>query len=169
MAEKTTVAFRIDESVKSEWEDATERPEYDSLSHLIRLSVQREITDTETAPRTAQADTESDNAGEVIQSLNRLEKVTGEIQEEVEAFNRESESEELFDLKQVLLEVLPTAPGTYAPGGEEPNVETVGQKPREVAGRIGADTSDVSDALEDMATGLGMVRSSKGYYWKAEE
>ncbi|MDL0134864.1 hypothetical protein [Halobacterium salinarum] len=169
MAEKTTVAFRIDESVKEEWENAAEGPEYDSLSHLIRLSVQREITDTETAPRTAQADTGTAENSEMLQSLNRLEKVTGEIQEEVEAFSREQESEEMYNLRQVLLEVLPTAPGTYVPDAKEPNVETVGQKPREVAGRIGADTSDVSDTLEDMATGLGMVRSSNGYYWKAEE
>ncbi|MFC7058056.1 hypothetical protein [Halovenus salina] len=169
MAEKTTVAFRIDESVKEEWEDAAEGPEYDSLSHLIRLSVQREITDTETAPRTAQADTGTNENSEMLQSLNRLEKVTGEIQEEVEAFNREHESEEMYNLRQVLLEVLPTAPGTYSPGPNEPEPGSVGQKPREVAGRIGADTSDVSDTLEDMANGLGMVRSFNGYYWKAEE
>ena len=169
MAEKTTVAFRIDESVKEEWEDAAEGPEYDSLSHLIRLSVQREITDTETAPRTAQADTGTAENSEMLQSLNRLEKVTGEIQEEVEAFSRERESEKLYDLKQVLIEILPIAPGTYAPGPDEPEPGSVGQKPHEVAGRIGADTSDVSDALENLANEVGMVRSSNGHYWRVEE
>jgi antitoxin component of RelBE/YafQ-DinJ toxin-antitoxin module len=170
MAEKTTVAFRIDESVKEEWEDAAERPEYDSLSHLIRLSVQREITDTETAPRTAQADTGTAGDSEMLQSLNRLEKVTGEIQEEIEAFNREQESEEMYNLKQVLLEVLPTTPGSYSPGApDDPEPSDVGEKPRNVAGRIGADTSDVSDALGDLASEIGMVRSLNGYYWKMEE
>lgn len=168
MAEKTTVAFRIDESVKEEWENAAEGPEYDSLSHLIRLSVQREITDTETAPRTAQADTGTPGDSEILQSLNRLEKTTGNIQDEVEAFSRERESEEMYDLKQVLLEVLPTAPGTYAPSHEVPPSD-VGERPRTVAGRIGADTSDVSDTLEDLDKGLGMVDSRKGYYWKVEE
>jgi len=166
MAEKTTVAFRIDESVKEEWEDAAEGPEYDSLSHLIRLSVQREITDTNTASRTARADTVEDS--EVLSSLTRLERTVEDIQDEVKAVSREKESEELYSLEQVLLEVLPTAPETYAPGPQEPKPGSVGQKPREVAARIGADTSDVSDTLERLSNRTGQVRSSNGYYWRVE-
>lgn len=168
MAEKTTVAFRIDESVKEEWEDAAEGPEYDSLSHLIRLSVQREITDTESAPRTAQADTETEKDSEVLDSLTRLERTVEDIQDEVKAVSREKESEELYSMEQVLLEVLPTAPETYAPGPQEPKPESVGQKPREVAARIGADTSDVSETLERLSNRTGQVRSSNGYYWRVE-
>lgn len=169
MGEKTTVAFRIDESVKDEWENAAEGPEYDSLSHLIRLSVQREITDTEAPSRTAQVETETAENSEILQSLIRLEKATREIHEEVEAFSRERKSEELYKLEQVLLEVLPTAPRTYSPGPGDPSVSSVGEKPRHIAGRIVADTSDVSDALEDLANGVGRVRSANRYYWKVEE
>jgi antitoxin component of RelBE/YafQ-DinJ toxin-antitoxin module len=169
MAEKTTVAFRIDESVKSDWEDAAENPEYNSLSHLIRLAVQREIAETESAPRTAQADTNTEDNAEVLESLNRLEKVTENIQEEVEAVAREEEAERNYDLEQVLLELLPTTPGDYAPGGRDyPDPQEVGQTPRDIAGRIGADTSDVEDVLENLEGRVGQVRQSVGYYWRVE-
>lgn len=168
MAEKTTVAFRLDESVKQEWEKAAESPEYQSLSHLIRLAVQREIAGEESAPRTAEADTVQTVNSEVLESLNRLEKVTEDIQEEVKATAREQRAEELYDLEQVLLEVLPTAPETYQPGPKEPEPSSVGENPRDVAGRIGADTSNVADALEELANKIGQVRSSQGHYWRAE-
>jgi antitoxin component of RelBE/YafQ-DinJ toxin-antitoxin module len=166
MAEKTTVAFRVDETVKSEWEDAAESPEYDSLSHLIRLSVQKEITETET--KRPQEDPGSGLNSEALQSLNRVERVVEEIEDEVKAVARESRAEELYDLEQVLLEVLPTAPESYFPNPGEADPEEVGQKPREVAARIGADTSDVSDALESLDDKTGQVRSHRSYYWRAE-
>ncbi|MDL0137669.1 hypothetical protein PNP85_13975 [Halobacterium salinarum] len=168
MAEKTTVAFRIDESTKEEWEKAAKDPAYQSLSHLIRLSVQREIAGEESAPRTAEADTAQTDNSEVLESLSRIEKVTEEIEKEVKATAREQRAEELYDLEQVLLEVLPTAPETYQPGPKEPEPGSVGRKPRDIAGRIGADTSDVSDALEDLANKIGQVRSAQSYYWRAE-
>lgn len=168
MAETTTVAFRIDESVKKEWETAVEGPEYNSLSHLIRLAVQRELADTETANTDAQGEVSIDENSEVLQSLNRVERVVEDIQDEVNAVSRERHSEELYDLKQVLLEVLPTAPETYQPGPREPDPSTVGEKPRDMAAKIGADTSDVSDVLEELANSIGQVRSTHNFYWKAE-
>ena len=168
MAEKTTVAFRLDESVKKEWEDAAEGPEYQSLSHLIRLAVQREIAGEESAPRTAEADTESATDSEVLESLNRLERDIGDIQDEMKAVSRESQSEKLFDLKQVLMEVLVTVPEDYQPNNEIPP-SSLGEKPRTVAGRIGADTSDVTEALEELDDNVGQIRSHSGYYWRIEQ
>lgn len=167
MAEKTTVAFRIDESTKEEWEKAAEDPEYQSLSHLIRLAVQREITEG-SAPRTAEADTETTTDSEVLESLNRLERDIGEIQDEMKAVSRESQSEELFDLKQVLMEVLVTVPEDIVPD-EDILPSSLGEKPRTVAGRIGADTSDVIEALEELDDNVGQIRSHSGYYWRIEQ
>jgi len=176
MAEKTTVAFRIDESVKEEWEDAAEGPEYDSLSHLIRLAVQREIADTQTPRTDAQTDAETTEDGEVLQSLTRIERAVTDVQDEMEALGRESRAEELYDLEQVLLEVLPTASKKLDPTSElEPDkLEAEATTPRNVAGRIGADTSDVSDALERLDENTGHVRSAEhresgeSYYWRVE-
>ena len=169
MAEKTTVAFRIDESRKSEWESAAEGPEYDSLSHLIRLAVEREIAESGTASRNAPADTEGISDQEVLESLNRIERATEDIQEEVKAVGREEQAGRYYDLEQVLLEILPTAPSSYVPSSpEDPDPTEVGQKPRDVAGRIGADTSDVEDALDSLDEKVGQVQSRSGYYWRNE-
>jgi antitoxin component of RelBE/YafQ-DinJ toxin-antitoxin module len=176
MAEKTTVAFRVDESVKQEWEDAAEGPEYDSISHLIRLAVQREIADTQTTRTDAQTDAEATTDSEVLQSLTRIERTVTDMQDEMEALGRESRAEELYDLKQVLLEVLPTASKELDPTEElEPDkLEAGATTPHSVAGRIGADTSDVADALERLDENTGQVRSvedretGETYYWGVE-
>ena len=46
MPERPTIAFRVDESQKEEWDAyARENEEYDSLSHLIRVAVAHEMSD----------------------------------------------------------------------------------------------------------------------------
>lgn len=174
MAEKTTVAFRIGESVKEEWEEAAEGPEYDSLSHLIRLAVQREISG-ENARTEAQTDTTVEAEGEILESLNRIERVVTDVQEEVEATARESRAEELYDLEQVLLEILPTLPQSMDPAQVTPEqLDSGAASPRELAGRIGADTSDVTDALERLEENTSQVRVAKAtdtdeaQYWRVE-
>ncbi|QAU13019.1 hypothetical protein EKH57_09960 [Halorubrum sp. BOL3-1] len=158
MGEKTTVAFRVDESVKQEWEAAADGPEYDSLSHLIRLSVQKEITDTETAETDAQAGVSLAENSEVLDSLTRLERTVENIQDDMEAVSRESRSEELYNLEQVLLEILPTYTSSKQDlqNPTETDIETI--TPEEVAARIDADEQDVSDALNRLSDNTGQVR-----------
>jgi len=174
MAEKTTVAFRVDEDVKQDWESAADGPEYNSLSHLIRLSVQREIAETEVGETDTQASVEA--GGEVLESLSRLEKSIEEIQDEMEAVGRENQAEEMYELEQVLLELLPTASKDLEPTTElEPEqFESGATTPRDMAGRIGADTSNVTNALERLADNTGQVHSIEdqktgdNYYWRVE-
>jgi len=176
MAQKTTVAFRVDKTVKQEWEEAAEGAEYDSLSHLIRLAVQREIADTETAHTDAQTDVEISANSEVLQSLNRIERAVTDVQDEVEAIGRESRAGELYELEQVLLEFLPTASKELDPTTElEPEeFEAGAETARSLAGKLGADTSDVVDALERLAENMGQVRcatnreTEETYYWRVE-
>lgn len=156
MAEKTTVAFRVDETVKQEWEEATEGPEYNSLSHLIRLAVQREITETEAGETDTQAGVEAD--GEVLESLNRLEKTVEEIHEEMGAVGRESRADELYDLEQVVLEILPSYDPSIQDLQNPTDTEIESLSPEEVAARIGADEEDVSDALRHLSNNTGQVR-----------
>jgi len=176
MPEKTTVAFRIEESVKEDWENAAEGPEYHSLSHLIRLSVQEEITNTETAETDAQAGVSQAENSEVLDSLTRLERTVEDIQDEMRAVSSESRSGELYSLEQVLLELLPTASKDLDPITElEPEqLESGATTPRDIAGRIGADTSDVTDALERLADNTAQVRgvenqkTGDNYYWRSQ-
>jgi len=174
MGEKTTVSFRIAESVKQDWEDAAQRPEYESLSHLIRLSVLREISD-EGAHGGAQTERDHGQDGEVIESLNRIESIVTDVQDEMSATAREVRAENSFDLEQVLLELLPTASRTLDP--EEIDVETFRSEaatPRGLAGRIGADTDEVESALERLGENATAVRSrthsemDESYYSKVE-
>jgi hypothetical protein len=171
MSEKTTVAFRVDESVKQEWEEAAEDPEYDSLSHLIRLAVQREITDTVATETDVRAGLGND--GEILGSLNRLEKTVQEIHEEIGAVSRETESEELYDLEQVLIEILPSY------DVEEPDSELIrpkvdGLTPEKAASRIGAEEEVVSQALNRLYDNLGQIRRTdwesddQPEYWRVE-
>ena len=174
MAEKTTVAFRVDESVKEEWEQAAEGPEYDSLSHLIRLAVQREITDTESAETDAQASVEAD--GEVLESLTRLERTVEDIYDEMGAVGRESQAEELYDLEQVLLEILPVNDVTvqFLKEQDPTDIDIDTLTPEEAAARIGADKEDVSDALNRLSDNTGQVHRSEipfddqTGYWRIE-
>lgn len=174
MGKKTTVAFRIDEDVKSEWEEAAEAPEYESLSHLIRLSVQREIASE--GRQTAREGGQSKASGEVLQHLNRLEGAVDEIHDELEALGREDRAEELYDLEQVLLEILPTASATLEPTTdlEADTLKAEAATPGELSARIGARTGDVADALERLTDTTAQVRDAthrntdETYYWRAE-
>ena len=174
MSEKTTVAFRIDESVKKEWEEAAEAPEYNSLSHLIRLAVQREITDTEGGETGISTDKNSQRDAEILELLNQIESTVTDVQAGVQALETESESENLYALEQVLLEVLPKAsqddPDTVPPG----IFEKEGERVQSLADRIGADKPPVADALDRLTSETGLVDRKLGpsndeyYYWRVE-
>jgi hypothetical protein len=172
MGEKTTVAFRVDESVKEEWEEAANGPEYNSLSHLIRLSVQREITETEVGETDAQAGVAA--GGEVLESLSRLEKSVEEIQDEMGAVGRENQAEEMYELEQVLLELLPSGDIDLTADNPARSLEVEPATPSDIAGRIGADEQRVSDALNRLADNTGQVRRSEiafdeqPGYWRVE-
>lgn len=171
MGETTTVAFRIDESIKKEWEEASENPEYNSLSHLIRLSVQKEISDTNSVQEDNQDSVETE--GEIIGSLNKLEREIGSIQNELSALSREDEAESLYDLEQVLLEILPEIDVTESIGSGK-GIETDPAHPSELAGRIGANEEDVTNALNHLTENTSQVRrtdvafNQEAGYWRVE-
>lgn len=176
MSEKTTVAFRISESVKQEWEEAAKsNEEYNSVSHLIRLAVQRELQGS----TESQTPTEAPTDPEVLKSLRELEASVESIQDEVEVLSRESKADELYSIEQVLLEVLPGVSQDEDPYANPhlPTSEAVEGYPtaHDIAGRIGADTSVVKDTLERLTENTSTVRTispqdegDELYCWKVE-
>lgn len=176
MTEKTTVAFRIAQSVRDEWDTAVdENPEYQSLSHLIRLSVQRELNDVDREVEPSTDNSQDASNGEILESLTRVERVVDSIQDEVKATGREQRSEGLYDLQQVLLELLPTddrPPSEVRPSreDEEQRFKQGATTAEDLAARIGAKTSDVGTALERLADDTGMVQThtidGTPYYWR---
>jgi Arc/MetJ-type ribon-helix-helix transcriptional regulator len=171
MGETTTVAFRIDESIKKEWEEAVESPEYNSLSHLIRLSVQKEISDTNSGAKNTESGEEAN--GEIIDSLNKLEREIDSIQNEVSALSREDEAETLYDLEQVLLEILPEVDPTEHIGSLH-EVDIDPAYPSELAGRIGSEEEEVTNALNRLAENTSQVTRQEGMlgeetgFWRAK-
>lgn len=178
MSETTTVAFRISESVKQEWDEAAESNEqYNSVSHLIRLAVQKELR----VKNGSQSDPKTASDPEVLESLNRLETAVEDIQSDLDAIGREAKSDELYSLEQVLLEVLPTYDPDVDPFGADPrttDMEALLEEiptAHEIAGRIGADTSDVRDAVKRLAENTSRVNTlhqdesgESVYCWRVE-
>lgn len=72
--ESKTVAFRIDEEKHQEWNDyAEENPEYESLSHMIRRSVQREIGRDAHPPTANHGGSGVDErVGELLETVERV-------------------------------------------------------------------------------------------------
>lgn len=173
MPEKTTVALRIAESVKNEWEAAAEGPEYDTLSHLIRLAVQREIAG-DCKPQAAQEDEGSDSTGEVLQQLSQIERSIAELQETTDIVREDIQAEAASDLEQVLFEVLPTASMDVEAALEDYDIEQNADTPQEVAKRIGADATTVTDVLKRLEANTAAIRSvsnraGETFYWRWDQ
>ena len=176
MAEKTTVAFRIAQSVRDDWDEAVEdSPEYQSLSHLIRLSVQRELADTDREVVSSPDNNEDTSNSEILKSLTRVERAVDSIQDEMKAAGREQRAAETFNLQRVLLELLttderPVSDVLPAHEGEEATFKQASDTADELAARIGANTSDVANALEQLTENTGVVQGhtldDTTYYWR---
>lgn len=86
MTERPTIAFRVEESQKDKWtEYADENDEYDSLSHLIRVAVVHEMSDSY-GPLGRGSGSGIDAAGGeqlggVVTSVDQLESRVEEMQE----------------------------------------------------------------------------------------
>ena len=123
---------------KRRWQQYVEdNPEPDSLSHMIRLAVERYMDgsgEQPTSDRTVQ------DSGEVLGSLNRIETTLTDMQDRMDALEREQEATEGYELQRVAYQLLPTR-------SEEPD----GIGASEIATRIGAQPGQVRDALETLA------------------
>jgi hypothetical protein len=76
MANKPTIAFRVSEGQKSEWEQFAENnDEYDSLSHLIRVAVSHEMSD-QYGPNDGSSTVEggsNEQIGELVTAVNKMQ------------------------------------------------------------------------------------------------
>lgn len=77
MGNKPTIAFRVSEGQKSQWENyAEDNDEYDSLSHLIRVAVAHEMSD-QYGPNGGSSNVEStgssEQIGELVTAVNKMQ------------------------------------------------------------------------------------------------
>jgi len=151
------INFRIDAERKKRWKEAAdESPEYDDLSHLIRLAVEKELADESNNSGTVDASLDSESTDllrEVSGSTERIEQGVTDVKARLrQVEERIGESGPTFSLKAAVRESLPEA--------DSENPED-GLTVRQIAARLNADESDVRDALDSLKR-EGEVRSLGG-------
>ncbi|WP_162147994.1 hypothetical protein [Halalkalicoccus jeotgali] len=170
MTEWEHVTLRIAPETKKEWESHIEtNPNAENLSHLVRLSVHREIhRDNE---KDAQTPRELQQIGEVIEGINTLEDSLNGIESRLKAIEEERQITKGMRLQKQVLAVLPTPPHTDEP--VQPN--SWGQTAERLSARLGIDdTETVQQVLDQLSSVTKQVKSATGgkppktYWWKTE-
>lgn len=167
---KKTVTARVAEDVYTEWNDYLEESEADSMSHLIRKAVNEYVDDDAQAQAQTdvQARTETTDAapsGEVLETLNRIERTVEDIQDGVAVLSRDK-TEEQFNIVAVLTEIVPSQENHTGPP------EKWALPARELAARMGVEPDVVAEELEEMDAEGGYINSvdddGETKYYKVE-
>lgn len=147
MADRKRVNLTVSPAQKERWDNAVaESPEYSSLSGLIRLSVEHELSeddgnDTEgVGTRNAEANTEALET--VTNTLARIESTLDSLDERVGSLEKEVNASEQTNLKNEIFKTLPHS-------GSISGVE--------VAERINRDEKQVINTLSQLAEQTSMV------------
>lgn len=170
MADTTVVSVKIPRDTKQTWEEyAEENPDVDSVSHLIRLSVMKEMNasdETETASSVEQAEA----SAEVLESLKRIQNSISEVDDRLTAIEKESKAEGPgFDVQNTVFEILPEVAMPPSLPPEDLDTERA-VTPAEVAEAVGLPEEDVSKALIRLHENMSQVVRAKGsdgelLYW----
>lgn len=168
MGELTTKTVKVPESMAEEWDSYLEdNPEVDSISHLIRLSVQRQLQ--EGFEQSKQVSTGSDDnvSGQTLTMLRRLQTSINDLHEEVDSIRNINESEATYDLQRALFSLLPEGPKSMKYNRWALTCE-------ELANKLGAEEQAVQESLNDLEEVTGEVRSVFGgpddeTYWFKQE
>lgn len=136
------INIRVDEERKKRWQKAAnESPEYDGLSHLIRLAVEQELAEGggsgSSGSGEATLDDEStDLLREVKGSTDRVEGGIEDVKARLHRIEeRVGQSGAEFSLRAAVRETVPEDSGLTA---------------AQIAGRLNARESEVSEALESL-------------------
>lgn len=106
MGDRKQINIVVDESQKEDWEDyVDESDECSSLSHLIRLAVSREISETTATPSEQEV---SVDLGNVEERLGTVETQLDEISNDVKRIIEEEETESLEELAAKVYDEIPT-------------------------------------------------------------
>ncbi|QPV61221.1 hypothetical protein I7X12_10590 [Halosimplex litoreum] len=180
MGEKTTKTVKVSASTAEEWDEyVEENAEVDSVSHLIRLSVQKEISgeyDIEQRRESRSVEGSEATEGEVLTQLRKVNTAIGDVEERLSALEETEKAEAGFDLKKAIHSNLEVVAWTDKERGnwDESDLEFHDSvhSAQDVAESIGADTADVRSKMEKMAKESGIVEiaemdSGRVYAWRA--
>lgn len=156
MGELTTKTVKVPSSKAEEWDSYVEdNPEVDSISHLIRLSVERELQGKYEKPQTLSDDSDDAASGEVLTVLRQLQTGMNDLQERMNALERVGEAEASYDLQKAVFSFLPEERRSSKYADWAITCEELAQK-------LGADEQAVQDTLDNLGDGTGQVASVSG-------
>jgi hypothetical protein len=170
---KEQINIRVGSDKKERWKEIVEEsPEYDSLTHLISLSVEKELSGENGGTHgDASLDAEaSDTLQQVAGSTDRIEGTLSEVQDRLRTVEqRIGQSNSEVSVKAAIRETLDErppdahveelpedAPADAVVTGYE--YDEFGLTSRQIAARLNADESTVRETLREMPR----VRSVKG-------
>ncbi|WP_251330707.1 hypothetical protein [Haloplanus pelagicus] len=161
MAERPTIAFRVDGSQKEKWESAVDdSEEYDSLSHLIRLAVSRELSDAYETGSSQTTAGDSGSLGDIESVLTRLDGKVDDLTEVVESVE-----------STVMANTAVSDATVTAVYGELPTSLHTAVTPREIAEQVGVSKQEASIALAQISdsNAVNMIpNEDEPKYWREE-
>jgi len=155
MPEQVRINLLVEADRKARWQEAVETsPEYNNLSHLIRSSVERELsTDTESGHAPAAEPGES--TGELRSSIEDLRGELEGVATDLERLRDDVDTGAPIDLQRTLLEVIPEEGSTDIPEDRD------GLTASEIAGKIGVNAEDISQILGELSRDVPRVHSDQ--------
>ena len=152
MGKLTTKTVKVPQSKAEEWDEYIEEtPEVDSVSHLIRLSVQHEMSGHHDEPQTASTESSAAPSAEVMATLRDIKQSIEGIDERLSAIERVDEAESSFSLKRAIYSFLPETAWSDSLPDEQYETDDDIYSSRELANKLGADIGEVEETLRGMA------------------
>lgn len=172
MADKSAqVNVKISQSMKSEWEDYVEETEEaTSLSHLIRLAVQRKVNDEHLAPTSDAVELTSDDLDVTVETerierrLDTIEDVVRDVSQKVDTLEsgQLADEDEIRELADDLYDALPTI--EYARPGVKTPTETARELVMDAKARMEHEGVTVRELAENEEFEYGLVPVFQRYF-----
>lgn len=174
---KSQINFVVNDEQKKRWEEYQEdAPNAESLSQLIRISVEHEIAEDRDfrSKQQPSGEVQLSEDSEVVGTLQSIQNTVKSMDERLGVVERESSSKD-YSIQKVVYELLPTpdipAPDPPFDAGDVQQPEGYGITAEQLANKIDADTKEVRDALDGLVDATSSVKravSDNAYYWRAD-
>lgn len=169
MSNKVTKTVKVPESTAGDWDEYIEQNAHvDSVSHLIRLSVQRELNGRYREPQKTSEGSNETQSGEVLTALRQIQTGITDLEERMSAIERVDRADAGYDLQKAVYSFLPEK-------RNESQVDQWGMTVDEISQKLGAEEYKIQEALENLVDTTGQVRSLSGgpknetYWFKRSE
>lgn len=147
MGESEPVAFRIPAEMKAEWQEAVEKSaEYDSVTHLIKKAVNRELHGGNGGNSETGSGIESEQIEKVLEAVEGIDDTLGGMKTGIDNIQREVKSDGLIPDEQ--LEAVYTA---------TPQATDAAQPMKEIAATAGIDETRCEMVLAVLRNDMGVV------------